>query len=405
MTARPKRRTNGSADFYQRQLAPGRSKAHLSMGEASDVEAARLPLVLYSDMTPDLFEDGPAGHELVAAFEAFVATERERRAARRVKLDSTVSVYSAMWEAFSRFALGQRPSLRLSKLTADDLDRFAASRQGAAIPGSEPSARHVWRILKLLQRVLEAHANLTGEVPNRAADELLQSRPDWLYAQAAAATPLPEALSAADAKLLVNHLSSAGPKVAGRGRAVRRPVDAAESSAMDGSWQALRNRSAVALHLGAGLTPADVRALKVDSVVTQGGLRKGEPWMVRVPAHASSPARDTPLAPWAARLLARWLEVRAQVGFPGDWLYPSRRGGQPWSKVAHFDAVRSVLEEAPLDPSIVAGGAFRLRHTFALRQLKRDRSPKEVAQWLGVSEDVVTRRYSRVLGGPVVGVV
>jgi integrase len=355
-------------------------------------------------MAKDLFEDGEAAEELTAALAAFLAAEKSRRAARKVKLDSTVSVYSAIWEAFSRFALEQRPALRLSSVQQADLERFIASREGAAVPGSEPSARHVWRILTLLQRVLDAHANLQGEEPNKAAEELLNSRPDWLYAQAASATPLPEALSASDAKLLVNHLSSAGTGGVGRGRGGRSTKGQAQDTA-DGSWQALRNRSAVALHLGAGLTPADVRALKVSSVVVQGGLRKGEPWMVRVPAHASSPARDTPLAPWAARLLARWLEVRDQVGFPGDWLYPSRRGGQPWSKVAQFNAVRSVLEEAPLDPSIVAGGAYRLRHTFALRQLKRDRPAKEVAQWLGVSEEVVTSRYSRVLAGPVAGVV
>ena len=46
------------------------------------------------------------------------------------------------------------------------------------------------------------------------------------------------------------------------------------------------------------------------------------------------------------------------------------------------------------------GGSFRLRHTFALRQLRRGFKEKTVAQWLGVEPEVMAR-YRRVVGAPV----
>ena len=45
---------------------------------------------------------------------------------------------------------------------------------------------------------------------------------------------------------------------------------------------------------------------------------------------------------------------------------------------------------------LVEGGAYRLRHTFALRQLRRGKSPDLVAKWLGVVEMRVMDRYRRV---------
>lgn len=104
--------------------------------------------------------------------------------------------------------------------------------------------------------------------------------------------------------------------------------------------QALRNRTAVALQLGAGLTPGDIRAATVDGVVcqdTSGASRAGLPWKVRLPTHGSAQAREAPLA--------------------------------PWGKVAQYSAAKAVLAAAGAPDG--DGGSFKLRHTFALRQLRR----------------------------------
>jgi len=56
-----------------------------------------------------------------------------------------------------------------------------------------------------------------------------------------------------------------------------------------------------------------------------------------------------------------------------------------------------LLEEAGIEGE--EGGTFRLRHTFALRQLRRGTAPEQVANWLGV-EVAVMERYKRVVSSP-----
>jgi integrase len=225
------------------------------------------------------------------------------------------------------------------------------------------------------------------------AAELLESRPDWQYANAALADPLPEHLSAVQARRLVSYLSEARPRAGAGARGGVRV------------WQELRNRASVALQLGAGLSPGDVRAMRLDGAIVDGGRQPGLPWKLRVAADGLSPEREAPLAGWAALLLRHWLQVRAEVGIAGEWLFPSTRSGKPWGKVAQYQAVKLVLSGAGFDDEVVRGGSFRLRHTFALRQLRRGRPPEEVARWLGVTDPAVMTRYQRVLIAPVDDVV
>ena len=83
----------------------------------------------------------------------------------------------------------------------------------------------------------------------------------------------------------------------------------------------------------------------------------------------------------------------------GDALFPVTRGGRPWGKVAQYAAAKAVLAAAGLPDT--EGGSFKLRHTFALRQLRRGTAPEEVAQWLGLSDVAALARYRRVLVAPV----
>jgi len=121
------------------------------------------------------------------------------------------------------------------------------------------------------------------------------------------------------------------------------------------------------------------------------------PWKIAIPAVGNSSARETPIAPWAGELLQHWLQVRADMKIPGEMLFPSTRTGKPWSKQSHYSASRRLLEEAGIEGE--EGGTFRLRHTFALRQLRRGTAPEEVARWMGV-EVAVMERYKRVVSGP-----
>ena len=345
-----------------------------------------------STSTLDLFgpADGLAG--LCEAFDRWAQHERHEG---RVRRSDSMHTYRELWQALLNWSVREVPDLAIETLSSRDLERFLASRNGAAGAASEASPRYVWRLLDLIDRVLEHDAQHRGVAePNDAARVLLASRPDWRYANDSSKQPLPQCLVAAEAKTLVNYLSSARPRV-GRG------VD-------EHRWAELRNRASVAVQLGAGLTPMEIRGLRLADVVTRGGPRSAQPWKLVVKPQPLVPGeeggtsveRETPVAAWAGQVLDHWLSIRNRFVRAGDFVFPATRTGKPWSKNSQYAAVREVLDASGIDKSLVPGGSFRLRHTFALRQLRRGRTPDEVARWMGLEPEAM-RRYQRVLYAPV----
>ena len=330
--------------------------------------------------TLDLFADTPTQppgpQAFAAAFDDWLA---QRQAAHGIQQPSSMAVYRSMWDAFSKWCVARGLSLQV--LRAADIDAFLHSR----CEHGELSERHAWRLLKLLDAVLLQAARTLGLQPNRAAAELLQSQPQWRYANATDHDPLPEFLSGHQARRLVAWLLDEHSGYAATGAAA-------------GSWQALRNRTAAALQLGAGLTPGDVRAALVGGIALDGPRRAGLPWRIRIPRHGAVAEREAPLAPWAGRQLRVWLDTRAALQVPGEVLFPGTRTGRPWAKVSQYLAATSVLAAAGVE--FGSGGSFVLRHTFALRQLGRGRAPDEVARWLGVRDPGVMERYRRVVFEP-----
>jgi site-specific recombinase XerD len=78
---------------------------------------------------------------------------------------------------------------------------------------------------------------------------------------------------------------------------------------------------------------------------------------------------------------------------------PVTRAGKAWSDTACYRACKAVLAAAGMDPD--AGGVFKLRHTFALRQLAKGKSEAEVARWLGLLDVSGMARYRRIVPGHV----
>ena len=333
-----------------------------------------------------LFQPPKAEHTLHEAFGRWMSDQRAMGALRQ---PGSIEVYTEMWRGFMGWCLAQSPAVTLDSLDIEDLEAFLAARPGMKTDDLSLTPRHALRLLRLIDRVLRHHAAQIGQAPNTAASDWLADNPRVRYAEAANADPLPEFLSVAEAKHLIAFLSNARPRPGLR--AGRRDAHAAFT------WQELRNRVAVALHLGGGLTPADVRSLTMSSPISRGGQVRDRPWKISIPANGDAAARETPIAPWAGELLQHWLIVRGELQIPGPMLLPSTRTGKPWSKQSHYAATRQLLEEAGLDSH--EGGTFRLRHTFALRQLRRGTAPEQVARWLGV-ETVVMERYARVVTGP-----
>ena len=321
-----------------------------------------------------------------AAFECWLA---DQRAAGTLRQSSSIVVYEEMWSAFTTWCIGQQPAVTLASLDTHDLEAFHAARFGTKSADLSLSPRHALRLMRLIDRVLRHHAAEMDQAPNTAAADWIASHPAVRYADAASADPLPELLSVAEARQLIAYLSAARP----------RPglSEARRNSHASFTWQELRNRTAVALQLGGGLTPGDVRVLTLKSPTSQGGRVRERPWKVSVPGNGNSLPRETPIAPWAGELLQHWMQVRAETCIAGEFLFPSTRTGKPWSKLSHYECARQVLEDAGLDNS--EGGSFRLRHTFAIRQLRRGTDAVQVARWLGI-EPQAMRKYDRVVAAP-----
>lgn len=338
--------------------------------------------------TPDLFavaNDGVRSLE-----EAYTSWESAAVASRRLHRDSSLSVYSDMWGAFQRWCISQAPLVTLETLTEEDVHAFLLARAEQR----ELSVRYSWRLLNLIDRVLTQHAIDSGHAKNEAAASYIK-RSDALRVANISERPALDYLDAEQARRLVTYLSSVRSGVSER-RAVS-------------TWQELRNVAAVALHLGAGLTPVDLRELSLNAPVVAGGRWKDVPWKLKVSGNGNRPARETPVAPWAGRLLRQWISTRADLGLPssscpsangqpqGPFLFPGR-AGKPWGKMSHYEAVKQVMEASGVDdPQSASGGAFRLRHTFALRQLRRNRSVEEVARWMGIANLEEMNRYLAVL--------
>lgn len=345
--------------------------------------------------TPDLFSPAETESVLGAFRQAFYAWSAAAVAADRLQRKSTLQVYEDMWSAFTAWCVGQSPQVTLQGLTEQDLERFLASREETN--HGQLSARHAWRLLSLVDRVLARHALDHALPKNQAATDYIR-RSDAIRRANISDRPGIDYLEAEQARRLVTYLSDVRPGALDRRRLL--------------GWQELRNLTAVALHLGAGLTPGDVRELPLDAPVVAGGRWKDVPWKLKVPGNGNRAPRETPVAPWAGQLLKYWLSVRAEAGLPvapsaadkdssegGPFLFPGR-SGQRWGKMAHYEAVKNVMETAGVDdPGSGSGGAFRLRHTFALRQLRKKKSIDDVARWMGIANLDEMQRYRSVLDG------
>jgi len=333
-----------------------------------------------------LFDEEASSATHQTAFERWLADQRHSGALRRA---SSVQVYRDMWNGFMTWCLGQSPAVTLATLDGGDLQAFQQARFGMKSADLSLSPRHALRLLRLIDRVLRHHAAATDGRVNTAAADWIAAQPHVRYAEAKHADPLPDFLPATEARQLIAFLSDARPRPSATG--ARRDAQAALS------WQHLRNRVAVALQLGAGLTPGDARVLPLSAPTLQGGRAQDRPWKIAVPGNGNSPARETPIAPWAGALLQHWLQVRGESRIAGEFLFPSTRSGKPWSKEAQYLAARQVFEDAGLDGA--EGGSFRLRHTFALRQLRRGTDAQQVARWLGIAPEAMGK-YGRVVTGP-----
>ena len=326
-------------------------------------------------VTLDLFGTPDAADRrlaLNAVFEQWIHSKSGNQALR----EDSIEVYRDMWGLFATWC-ADRSALPCT-LRPAEISGFlhTLGRNGPA------TKRYVLRMARLLERIEQFDAQHTGRPPNAAFTEVRTS-PRVRLNDSEAAPGLPAFLTARETKALIDFVT-------------QRQVSPAAAEAWP--WHEVRDRTAVAVQLGAGVTPGEARCLSLEQVVVEGGRIQGEPWALSLPGHGNTAARQTPLSSWAGRQLASWLALRERIGITGPYVFASTRAGRAWSKASATNACRSVLERAGIADA--AGGSFKLRHTFALRQLTRHPAA-DVARWLGVEDAAVMERYQRVLFAPV----
>jgi integrase len=336
--------------------------------------------------------------DLAALFDAWLASAPGRGAGRQGRLrEESADIYGDMWGAFVSFCVPLDPLAEIRQIRFDpqqvlERDQLLLFLQSAGTgSGRKPaprsdgetlSLRYAWRMLHLIDRVLNFGREQAGLPRLSAARDLLQEAP-YCYANASSQTPVAETLTDAETHRLMAYLTQI------------QHIDAQQ----DVSWKELRDRTAAALMLGAGLAPGQVRALRLDDVTIAGGRHADVPWRLTVLADGSCAEHHAPIADWAGRQLAFWLQVRQSQGMAPPFVFPSTASGKAWSHPACHRAVVTVMNAAGVD----GGSPFRLRHSFAVRQLGKGHSEDEVARWMGYADTTPLKRYRHLVTRPPVG--
>ncbi len=329
--------------------------------------------------------------EFLAAFEAWLESERSA-----IKLESSKAIYRSIWNAF---ALSVGPGVPLLKVTsgmvADYLaERSAAAAARAAHEGDDAAEqgltlRYQARVARLIEKVMEHHATTKGEDPLVASpvQVLMKANPELgaaLLREPSSEPPL-DYLSEKEHQTLKDYLVSSCEHDLKAGDEVK--------------WSEMRDRASLALQLGGGLTPSDVREVTLQEMNRGKGGQVGEAVRryITVPKNGKLAERNVRLDPWAAVILENWLGTlrgRRDNGFsfyvfPGD---PGKNDGQ-WSKPGQHKQTTKLLASLG-----IKGSSFKLRHSWALNKLREGVNERQVAKWLGVLDGgEVMKRYQAVL--------
>ncbi len=284
--------------------------------------------------------------------------------------------YQAIWRSFASFA--NLHGRALASIDVAFLELFLEEIEPRTGAGTDISPQYAWRVLDLIHKVMSHLALQAREGPNMAAAQLLGSD-RFKYANARHNEPLSEALEAAVAARLVKQLTAD-----------------AESLGLKPTWKLERDRTALALMLGSGLTPAEVRGLLLSDLSLRAVRGAQMPWKIRVSGTAKTLAHDAPIAHWARRSLQRWLKTREDFGLDHETVFPATMNRAQWTDVGCQTSCTNTLTLL-LGDEYRYGGLMRLRHTFVVRQLHRGITLEKIAFWLGLKSIDRLERYKRIM--------
>lgn len=326
--------------------------------------------------------------EFETAFDAWLASE-----SNRIRRDTSREIYRSIWSSFAR---DLPPDVSVLDITSDMVASYletGASRlakaeahagEDQAVEGGQKlSIRYQARVASLIERVMNHHAEATQAevVGEPAVRVLMRKNPELANAlkRETREEPAMDLLSEEEHERVKRYL-------------VQRGQDDLEPDAVI-KWSDVRDRTSMALQLGGGLSPSDVRELTMGKgTLTRSGL-------LFVPKNGKLFQRYTAVDRWAAELLEAWVQALRERGTPSgvDFVFPGESNqkvgstGRPgqWSKAGQHKQTTKVLTSLG-----VQGSSFKLRHTWAMAKLREGVSEEDVAKYLGVKVGgEVMKRY------------
>ncbi len=320
-----------------------------------------------------------------AAADAMGGGGRGPRRGPRPLSARSLETYRTMWSQYAQFCRSH--DLMPQRIDGGMLEEFLRSRRprtravGSPTVGTSEvrsSVQYNFRLLRLIQSVLQAHAARTGEVCSTASAEVLARAP-YRWIDRADKQARPEVLREKEVAQLVQVCSL--------------PLGEQHACAPT-RWSDVRDNTAALLLLGTGLAPGELRALRTNDVDFG-----GEPLPARLRVRRGAGGREVRLSQSLSRALAYWLVCRRHLGLaPGDGgpLLVADEGGGPWSEPAMLEAMPRVFARAGIGRQLASRGGYVLRHTFILRALKlRRMTPQDIAWQVGLKDvDKVSARYA-----------
>ena len=143
--------------------------------------------------------------------------------------------------------------------------------------------------------------------------------------------------------------------------------------------------------------------LRVSELVSlPAAAARGNPRMLLVTGKGGR-ERMVPLSDAARAAMADWLierdraeaERRRAGGRPSPWLFPSRGKLGHLTRIAFYNAVKSLAVQAGLDPARIS--PHTLRHAFATHLLANGADLRAIQQLLGHADVSTTEIYTHVL--------
>lgn len=298
------------------------------------------------------------------AFTDFVFTIDFANTGRRLRADGmprmvsreSAKIYIFMFGNFARW-LAEHGKTLFTVTHADLIGFVNRAEYGKRVLNSKIA----YRYLRLLERCFE-YLQVT---PNPAEQAILATNYTDLARDDAS-----RALSEEQLERFFDALPSHPPR--------RRRV-----TPFDG-WKRRRDRAMQVVIALAGLRVSEATGLLVHEVGQQVAI-DGSIELTITPdeKHDTSHEHTTTLPPRGVAELRPWLEERAKMAIPGEFVFPANVAGDKLTKKTVYVQIRATFERAGMD--LARSGGRTLRNTFAKRQLDEGASAGELKDVLGLA--------------------